>query len=191
MKTGLLHSREVIERVADLYRALPPAARPPLIVDPVVVATSGDALLRPGALDAYRQHLFPLAALVTPNLGEASALLDGPAITDPEAMRQAGQELCRRFGVPFLVKGGHLGGDQALDVLVYPDGRTVDFLADFRRGFSTHGTGCAYSAAIAAGLAMGLGFEGAIHRAKERITDVIASGLRWERGGRRTDALGN
>ena len=66
MKTGLLHSREVIETVADLYRALPPGARPPLIVDPVVVATSGDPLLRDGAVDAYRQHLFPLSALVTP-----------------------------------------------------------------------------------------------------------------------------
>ena len=141
------------------------------------MATSGDALLRPGAADAYRQHLFPLAALVTPNLHEASALLDGPAIADADAMRQAGQELCRRFGVPFLMKGGHLGGTRALDVLVYPDGRTVDLSADFKRGLSTHGTGCAYSAAIAAGLAMGLTFEGAIHRAKERITNVIESGF--------------
>ena len=191
IKTGLLHSREVIGMVADLYRALPPTKRPPMIVDPVMVATSRDSLLCQGAVDAYRQHLLPLAALVTPNLEEASVLLGCPAVADAAAMRQAGQELSARFGVPFLMKGGHLGGEKAVDVLVYSDGRTVDFSADFKRGFSTHGTGCTYSAAITAGLAMDLTFEGAIHRAKEWITDVIQFGFRWERGGRRTDALGN
>ena len=89
------------------------------------------------------------------------------------------------------MKGGHLRGDRALDVLVYPDGRTVDLSADFKRGLSTHGTGCAYSAAIAAGLALDLTLEEAIRRGKERITEVIASGFRWEHRGRRTDALGN
>ena len=105
-------------------------------------------------------------------------------------MRQAGRELCARYGVPFLMKGGHLGGDQALDVLVCPDGRTRDFAAGFTRGFSTHGTGCTYSAAITAGMAGGLGLEGAVQQAKGYITDVIAGGFRWERNGRRTDALG-
>ena len=191
MKTGMLYSPEVVALVAEVYRALPPGERPPLIVDPVMAATSGDPLLRRGAAAAYQEHLLPLATLVTPNLAEAGALLAVPLIADAGAMRQAGHELCARFGVPFLMKGGHLGGEQALDVLVYPDRRTVGFVADFERGLSTHGTGCSYSAAIVAGLASGLSLEAAVGRAKERITEVIAGGFRWERGDRRTDALGN
>ena len=190
MKTGLLYSREIIEQVADVYQALPASKRPPLIIDPVMVASSGDPLLRRDALAGYPERLFPLAALVTPNLDEARVLLGGAPLGDAEAMRRAGRELRARYGVPFLMKGGHLGGDQALDVLVYPDGRTVDFAADFTRGFATHGTGCTYSAAVAAGLATGLTLENAIHRAKAYISGVIENGYRWEHGGRRTDALG-
>ncbi len=189
MKTGMLHSREIIELVADIYGGLPAATRPPLIVDPVMVATSGDPLLRADAMASYGDRLFPLAALVTPNLDEARTLLGGAGLASADAMRAAGHELCRRYGVAFLMKGGHLGGDRALDVLVYPDGRTIDLEADFTRDFSTHGTGCTYSAAVAAGLAIGLTFEGAVHRAKEWITEAIACGCRWERDGRRTDAL--
>ena len=190
MKTGMLYSRDLLEQVVDVYGSMSAAGRPPLIVDPVMVASSGDPLLRRDALQGYRERLFPLAALVTPNLDEARVLLGGAPLADAEAMRQAGRELCARFGVPFLMKGGHLGGDTALDVLVCPDGRTRDFTAGFTRGFSTHGTGCTYSAAIAAGMASGLGLEGAVQQAKGYVSAVIAGRFRWERDGRRTDALG-
>ena len=190
MKTGLLYSRDIIEQVVDVYRTLPADGRPPRVIDPVMVATSGDPLLRRDALTGYQEQLFPLATLVTPNLDEARALLGGAPLVDAAAMRRAGHELCARYDVPFLMKGGHLEGSQALDVLVYPDGRSVDFAADFTRGVATHGTGCTYSAAITSGLAKGLTLEDAIRRAKAYITDAIAHGYRWERGGRRTDALG-
>ena len=190
MKTGLLYSRDVLEEVASVYRTLPVEGRPPLVIDPVMVATSGDRLLRRDALAGYQERLFPLAALVTPNLDEARALLGGAPLADAAALRHAGHELCARHGVPFLMKGGHLEGEQALDALVYPDGRSVDFAADFTRGVATHGTGCTYSAAIAAGLAKGLALEEAIRRAKAYTTGAIARGYRWEHGGRRTDALG-
>ena len=190
IKTGMLYSRDLLEQVVDVYGALSAEGRPPLIVDPVMVASSGDPLLRRDALEGYRERLFPLAALVTPNLDEARVLLGGATPGDAEAMRQAGRELCARYGVPFLMKGGHLGGDEALDVLVRPDGRTRDYTAAYTHGFATHGTGCTYSAAIAAGMAGGLGLEGAVERAKRHVSGVIARGFCWERDGRRTDALG-
>ncbi len=190
IKTGMLYSQEIIERVAEAYAGLPAAARPPLVVDPVMLATSGDSLLRGGgAVTAYQERLFPLAALVTPNLDEARALLGGPPLTSADAMREAGRALCARYGVAFLMKGGHLGGDTALDVLSTPDGGSVDFTAGFTRGFSTHGTGCTYSAAITAGLATGLPLAQAVAQGKSYVTGTIAHGLRWTRHGRRTDAL--
>ena len=118
IKTGLLHSREVIELVAQLYAELAGAARPPLVVDPVMVATSGAPLLSPDAVAAYTARLFPLATLITPNRDEARRLLGGQMeIAAPAAMREAGRELSARFGTGFLMKGGHFGGDEAIDWL--------------------------------------------------------------------------
>ena len=127
LKTGMLFSRDNVLLVADFYAALPPwTNRPPLVVDPVMVASSGDPLLRADAVAAYQERLFPLAALVTPNLDEARALLGGRKIADVNALAGAGRELCARFGVPFLMKGGHLAraaGEPAVDLLVTPGGR--------------------------------------------------------------------
>ena len=189
MKTGMLYSREIIEALADLYESLHERDRPRLVVDPVMVASSGDALLRTGALAAYQERLFPLAALVTPNLDEASVLLDGRRIADADGMRAAGQELCTRYGTAFLIKGGHLGGDTALDVLCRPGGSPEDFTAPFTRGVSTHGTGCTYSAAITANLALGFHGGEEITRAKAYITRAVADGFRWHVDARRTEAL--
>lgn len=179
-KTGLLHSRGVIELVADLFAG----SKTPLVVDPVMVASSGDPLLEPEAVRAYQERLFPLAALVTPNLDEACALLGRP-IANVIEMEAAGLELARRFGAAFLMKGGHLGGAEAIDLLCFADGQTADFRAPFTRGVSTHGTGCTYSAAITAGLASGLELEGAALQAKRYVTEAVAGFFRW--GG--TDAL--
>lgn len=179
-KTGMLHSRAVIELVAELFRGSPI----PLVVDPVMVASSGDPLLEPTAVAAYQERLFPLATLVTPNLDEARTLL-GRSIADAEAMRAAGIELARRHGAAFLMKGGHLGGAEAIDWLCFADGRAREFRAPFTHGVSTHGTGCTYAAAVAAGLAAGGGLEAAVGQAKRYLTESVAGFFRWGT----TDAL--
>lgn len=180
IKTGMLHSRAVIELAAELLTG----AKAPLVVDPVMVASSGDPLLEPAAVAAYQERLFPLATLVTPNLDEARALVGRPLGGTAE-MEAAGLELARRFGAAFLMKGGHLGGEEAIDLLCFPDGRTADFRAPFTRGVSTHGTGCTYSAAITAGLASGLELEGAALQAKRYLTAAVSGFFRWGH----TDAL--
>jgi hydroxymethylpyrimidine/phosphomethylpyrimidine kinase len=189
VKTGLLHSREVIELVAEIYGALPGAARPPLVVDPVMVATSGARLLPGDAVNAYTARLFPCATLVTPNLDEARVLLGGAEIATPAALRDAGRELSARFGPAFLMKGGHFGGDEATDWLCVADGSAHELRAPFTRGLSTHGTGCTYSAAITAGLASGLELGAAAEHAKKYVSAAIARFFRWEKAGGRVDAL--
>ena len=193
LKTGMLFSREIVELVAELYGALP-GPRPLLVVDPVMVASSGDPLLSAGAVTAYRERLFPLAAVVTPNLDEARALLDGAEIPDLAALNEAGHAMCARFGVPFLMKGGHLahgGTGQAVDLLVWPGGEVESFSAPFTAGVQTHGTGCTYAAAVTAGLAHGRPLAEAVRRAKGYVSAAVAGFHRWERPGRgaATDAL--
>ena len=143
-----------------------------------MVATSGDLLLRDDAVEAYERELFPLAALVTPNLDEAARLLGEP-IGDLQAMRTAGARLTEKYRIPVLLKGGHLSGQDAIDLL-FVAGNVVEFSAPFSRGIATHGTGCTYSAAITAGLASGLSLEGAVRRAKKFVTATIAQHLSWE-----------
>jgi hydroxymethylpyrimidine/phosphomethylpyrimidine kinase len=183
VKTGMLYSREIITAVAD---ALEPH-RVPLVVDPVMVATSGDPLLREDAVALYRERLFPRATLVTPNLDEVRTLLGRP-IADLAAMRTAGEELAAAYGAAFLIKGGHLREPIATDLLVERTGVT-EFSAPFVPGVSTHGTGCTYAAAIAAGLGKGLALREAVAEAKVFLTRAITQFLRWERPGGSTDAL--
>ncbi len=189
IKTGLLHSCEVVELVADIYGRIDPGNRPPLVIDPVMVATSGFRLLAPDAVAAYCERLFPLATVVTPNLDEAGALLGGRSLPDLHAMRDAGRELSARFGTAFLIKGGHLGGEYASDVLCLPDGTTQDFHGKHTGGISIHGTGCTFSAAIAAQLARFPGLPSAVQYAKHYITHAIEHRHRWEHSGQRTLAL--
>ena len=178
IKTGLLFSGELVLAVAQTLRAHAERARSPLVIDPVMVATSGDLLLRDDAVEAYECELFPLAALVTPNLGEAARLL-GESIDDLQAMRSAGARLAEKYRVPLLLKGGHLSGQDAIDLL-FVAGNVVEFSAPFLRGIATHGTGCTYSAAITAGLASGLSLEEAVRCAKKFVTTTIARHLSWE-----------
>ena len=189
VKTGLLHSRAIIARVCDtLAESFAQAARrPALVVDPVMVATSGDALLQADAIALYRERLFPLATLITPNLDETSALLGRP-VTSLAGMRRAGEELTARYGTAFLLKGGHLRGTTATDLL-FAGGEVLEFSAPFVPGVSTHGTGCTYSAAIAAGLGQGLALPAAVAAAKRFVTAAVTHFLRWEKNGRTTDAL--
>ena len=174
IKTGLLFSGRII---AEIVNALRKHRSTPLVIDPVMVATSGDPLLQGDAIQIYERDLFPLAALLTPNLGEASSLL-GKSITDLAAMREAGEALAKKYGVPVLLKGGHLAGDDAIDLL-FIGGNVIEFSAPFSRGIATHGTGCTYSAAITAGLANGLALEEAIRGAKKFVTAAIAQHHAW------------
>jgi hydroxymethylpyrimidine/phosphomethylpyrimidine kinase len=190
IKTGLLYSAEIISAVAKAIRGKGrlSAQRVPIVVDPVIVATSGDMLLEPAAIEAYVEELFPLASLITPNLDEAERLLR-TQIRDRQAMHRAGKELEREFGTAILVKGGHLRGKDAVDVL-FIGGKVIEFSATFVRGVATHGTGCTYSAAITAGIASGLSLEEAITRAKKFVTESIAQHFRWTSpSGKNLDAL--
>ena len=177
IKTGLLFSGEIVSAVAQTLRAHAARATPTLVIDPVMVATSGDLLLRDDAVEAYERELFPLATLVTPNLDEAARLLGEP-IGDLQAMRSAGARLTEKYRVPVLLKGGHLSGQDAIDLL-FLAGNVIEFSVPFSRGIATHGTGCTYSAAITAGLASGLSLEEAVRRAKKFVTATIAQHLSW------------
>ncbi|MFN2474914.1 MAG: bifunctional hydroxymethylpyrimidine kinase/phosphomethylpyrimidine kinase [Chthoniobacterales bacterium] len=183
IKTGLLYSSEIVARVAQVLRAwnAQNGRAIPLVIDPVMVATSGDLLLRRDAIATYESELFPLAALITPNLDEVATLL-GQSVADLASMHQAGGELLEKYGAPVLLKGGHLGGTEAIDLLFTSSGVT-EFRAPFTRGVRTHGTGCTYSAAIAAGLASGLALEDAILGAKQFVSAAIEQHFSWTAGG--------
>lgn len=166
-KTGMLANRDIVAAVAEAVARL---KIPHLVVDPVMVAKSGDRLLDPAAERAYVELLFPVAAVITPNLFEAEALLGRPVRT-LEAMREAARELKERGPRAVVVKGGHLKGD-AIDVFF--DGRRMEDLPAPRIPTkNTHGTGCTYSAAIAARLALGAGLLEAVRGAKDYLTEAI------------------
>jgi hydroxymethylpyrimidine/phosphomethylpyrimidine kinase len=169
VKTGMLFSAEIIRVVADFFRR---PRRLPLIVDPVMVSTSGTRLLKSAAVRVLREELLPLATLVTPNLDEA-AILTGLELREPEDLRRAARMIFQRFGCAALIKGGHLAGSpEAIDL--FYDGKTELLLtAAWVRGVSTHGTGCTYSAAIAGYCALGHTLPQAVMAAKHFITRAI------------------
>ncbi len=170
VKTGMLYSTDIIHAVVTFFKL---GNHPPLVVDPVMVSTSGVRLLKPSAIEAVKQKLLPLAALVTPNLDEAEILV-GRRLTSIENLRSAARELQKQYGCAALVKGGHLRG-LGVAVDIFFDGKEELLLsAPFVRGVSTHGTGCTYSAAIAGYLALGHSLPHAVRAAKEYITQAIA-----------------
>lgn len=152
VKIGMLSKVEVIEVVAD---ALERHNRAPLVLDPVMVAKSGDPLLQPDAIAALKARLLPLATVLTPNLPEAGALLDRPAPRDEAEMEAAGRALLELGPQRVLVKGGHLPSGDLVDLLVTPDGVRRYPTTRVDTG-NTHGTGCTLSSALAALLARGL-----------------------------------
>ena len=150
VKTGMLANADIVLAVAEALQRRPSL---PLVVDPVMVATSGDRLLEPDAVDAYKTRLIPRAQLITPNLPEAAALLGEPVATDlAGAERQARALLSLGCGA-VLVKGGHREASEAIDVLATADGRVEFVRAPWIATRNTHGTGCTLSAAIAGLLA--------------------------------------
>ena len=185
IKTGLLCAAEIISAVA---RAIVDFSREvPIVVDPVITATGGDPLLERGAIETYERELFPLATLITPNLDEATELL-GRKIADRKSMEPAGKELADKFKTAILLKGGHLSGESAVDLLFRKD-KVTEFSAPFVRDIATHGTGCTYSAAITAGLAAGKSLENSIAEAKKFVTKCISNRIRWAASSGKIDAL--
>ncbi len=174
VKTGMLFNTATIRVVVDFFKR---GKRPPLIVDPVMVATSGARLLKPAAVRLYQSELLPLAALVTPNLDEAEILV-GRKLKSVEDLRAAAREIHSHHGCAVLMKGGHLRNlKEAVDI--FWDGREELLLsAPFVRGVSTHGTGCTYSAAITAYLALGCALPHAVQLAKEHITQSITQSVK-------------
>lgn len=169
VKIGMVSSIRLIEAVAE---ALEQVARPPVVLDPVMISKSGYPLLAPEARQAMILRLFPLAEVVTPNIHEAEALVGRPIETVAQ-MRDAAAAIRRLGAGKVVVKGGHLGDAAATDVLY--DGH--DFKELSRRRIDsrhTHGTGCTFSSAVAANLALGKDFFQAVERAKQYITEAIA-----------------
>jgi hydroxymethylpyrimidine/phosphomethylpyrimidine kinase len=173
VKTGMLSNAAIVRTVAEAVHDFRIAN---LVVDPVMVAKSGDSLLAPEARRAVREELLPLATIITPNIFEAEMLLDR-RIEGLDAMRAAAQEL-KTFGCPWVVlKGGHLDIEgESIDVLC--SGGELQFLRSPRLDSrNTHGTGCTFASAIAAGLANGRTPPEAVRLAKEYVTEAIRCGL--------------
>jgi len=171
VKIGMLGNAAVVAAVAA---GLARHSHIPVVLDPVMVATSGERLLTPDAVEALREKLVPLALVVTPNLPEAAALVDAPqAATEDEMVRQA-ERLLASGAKAVLMKGGHGKGAQSADLLVTATA-TVRFAAARIATGNTHGTGCTLAAAIAAGLAKGEDLSAAVRAAKDYVTAAIAA----------------
>jgi len=176
VKIGMTASQPIIDVIAE--RLSHWNARN-VVLDPVMIATSGDRLLADGAIEAMRATLMPRATLVTPNLPEAAALLDEPVAHTEAAIADQGRRILR-FGVPaVLIKGGHGEGPESIDYLITAD-RVVRFAAPRVNTKNVHGTGCTLSSAIAAGLAKGEGLEAAVKLAKDYVSAAIANADRLQ-----------
>jgi hydroxymethylpyrimidine/phosphomethylpyrimidine kinase len=178
VKTGMLHDVGVIETVAEVLAARAPDV--PLVVDPVMVAKGGAALIEPSAIDALKRLLIPRAAVLTPNLPEAE-ILAGCPIDSLAAMQSTAEVLVALGCRGVLLKGGHLPGATVYDVLATASGQRVwqSPRIDSRH---THGTGCTLASAIAAGLAQAIPVEEAVERAREYVRGAIASAPGFGRG---------
>ena len=167
-KTGMLFSAGHVRVVSRLLAARP---GPALVVDPVMVASTGDPLLEPDAVALYQEKLLPLARLITPNLPEAEVLLGTP-IRTAEDLEPAARALAARYGTNVLLKGGHLAGDDCLDLLL-ADGEVHRFTTPRLPVAGSHGTGCTLSAAITAQLALGTPLPAAVAAAKDYLTRAL------------------
>lgn len=178
VKTGMLFSAAHIASVTEILRNNPDVQ---LVVDPVMIASTGAPLLEPDAMDAYRELLLPLARIITPNLPEAEALL-GEEIPNDAALESAARRLSDRFGTAILLKGGHLDGPICTDLLV--DRNEIHRFSAARIPVKgSHGTGCTLSAAIAAGLARGETLPKAVEMAKHYLGQTLAHSYTFHSAG--------
>lgn len=179
VKIGMLHSSAVINTVAERLRQYQAAN---IVVDPVMVAKSGDRLLEEEAVQALKAALLPIARLITPNLDEAAVLL-GKEVEGREQMAAACRQLAELGPEAVLLKGGHLAGERSPDVLyVRTTGELATFEAERIETPNTHGTGCTLASAIAAYLARGRTLTEAVREAKEYLTEAIRAGAAYRLG---------
>ena len=172
VKIGMLHAPEVVAVVADAIRR---HRLPHVVLDPVMVATSGDRLTTEQTVQVLVRELFPLAEVVTPNLDEAALLLGRP-IVGVEALDDAARALLALGAHAVLLKGGHLAGDEVVDVLALPGGALQHLRSRRIATHNGHGTGCTLSSAIAAHLALGQALPEAVARARAYILGAIQAG---------------
>lgn len=192
VKSGMLFNAGIIEAVAQFWvsqiSSAPRRHRRPLIIDPVMIATSGASLLEADAIEALENRLLPHATLLTPNLDELASLLRRPVgdFTTVDDLRRGARELRSKFGCAVLAKGGHLcAGTEAIDI--FWDGREeLGLVATRIRGLKTHGTGCTYSAAIVGYLALGCPLAYAVQLAKTHITRSLEQSVRLGAKGKHT-----
>jgi hydroxymethylpyrimidine/phosphomethylpyrimidine kinase len=173
IKTGMLHSRPIVEAVARRLRSV--GTRVPIVVDPVLASGQGQPLLDAAGRSAFVKHILPMATLLTPNAEEA-ALLTGIEVSSIEGMEHAAERLLLMGVEAVLVKGGHVPGDTVVDLLRTADGMERRFegprIVTTR---PTHGTGCTLASAIAVGLAEGLTLEGAVQAARDYVVGALRS----------------
>jgi hydroxymethylpyrimidine/phosphomethylpyrimidine kinase len=178
IKTGMLANGAVVAAVADALEYS--KFQGPIVVDPVMVSTGGEALLEDAAVETLKRRLIARAAVVTPNLPEAERLL-GHKIPDADAMEGAARDLLATGARGVLLKGGHLPGDIVIDVLATEKG-VERFQSPRLESRNTHGTGCSLASAIATGLAQGLGLRAAVERARAYVLEAIRTAPGFGRG---------
>ncbi|MCI5049312.1 MAG: bifunctional hydroxymethylpyrimidine kinase/phosphomethylpyrimidine kinase [Rickettsiales bacterium] len=177
IKIGMLHSASVIDVVASALKS----TDVPIVLDPVMVATSGDVLLKPDAIEILKHRLIPMATLMTPNIPEAEQLVGAP-IPSVQAMPEAAVTLKGRFGVHVLLKGGHMeAADQVTDLLVSDDG-VMPFQSEYLDTHHTHGTGCTLSSAIATQLGRGKSLPEAVELARNYVHEAIKTAPEFGKG---------
>lgn len=177
VKTGMLANAEIISAIA---RKLEQHHVEKVVVDPVMVAKSGDGLLEADAVDSLKNELVPHAYIVTPNLPEAEAIVGFP-VSDEDAIKGACRQIVEMGAKAVVIKGGHAGGEESIDWL-YDGRRFSRFAAPRIESRNTHGTGCTFSAAIAAQLARGAQLEAAVRAAKRYLTSALERGFDLGRG---------
>jgi len=178
VKIGMVAELSVIDAIEAGLKKWSPKH---VVLDPVMVATSGDRLLAADAVEALRRKLIPIAELITPNLPEAAALLDESVATDEGAIERQGKRLLALGASAVLIKGGHGQGADSTDYLVTGKG-VIALSAPRIATRNTHGTGCSLSSAIAAGFAKGADLEAAVRSAKAWVTAAIAAADRFSVG---------
>lgn len=183
IKIGMLHSAEVVHTVAGVLHSIPECSTSPAIVlDPVMVSTSGHRLIEESAVKLLVAELMPLATVITPNIPEAEIIL-GRAITSQEELPTAARELAHRCNVSVLLKAGHLASDSLVDILYDATTDTITELPAIRIDTrNTHGTGCTLSSAIAASMAKGMNLTEAAIAAKNYINEAIIAGAEYTIG---------
>jgi len=178
IKIGMLHDVDVIEEVANSISNL----SIPIVLDPVMVAKSGHALLKDTAIKSLQQNLFPIATLITPNIPEAELLLEQEIKTHND-MEHAAQALCKNGLKAVLLKGGHLANETSADCLYIKATNNIHWLSSKRiKTKNTHGTGCTLSSAIASNLALGYNLLDAVSHAKDYLSQAILAGSEYKLG---------